>query len=119
MTKRFFAALCLTAVLSMSAAATAVSPAAASEKHALQYSVCKSCGAEAVQKEKIRYGKWNYAGEVSCVHEGGGESYKDEKQVRLVLYTAVCQKCGVSETEVKVEEQFIHIGNPKKIQYVL
>ena len=32
MTKRFFAALCLTAVLSMSAAATAVSPAAASEK---------------------------------------------------------------------------------------
>lgn len=63
--------------------------------------------------------KWNYAGEVSCVHEGGGESYKDEKQVRLVLYPAVCQKCGVSETEVKVEEQFIHIGNPKKIQYVL
>ena len=54
-----------------------------------------------------------------CVHEGGGDSYKDEKQVRLVLYPAVCQKCGVSETEVKVEEQFIHIGNPKKIQYVL
>lgn len=67
MTKRFFAALCLTAVLSMSAAATSVSPAAASEKPALQYSVCKSCGAEAVQKEKIRYGKWNYAGEVACV----------------------------------------------------
>ena len=64
-------------------------------------------------------GKWNYAGEVACVHEGGGDSYKDEKQVRLVLYPAVCQKCGVSETEVKVEEQFIHIGNPKKIQYVL
>ncbi len=75
--------------------------------------------AEAVQQEETRYGKWNYAGEVSCVHEGGGESYKDEKQVRLVLYPAVCQKCGVSETEVKVEEQFIHIGNPKKIQYVL
>ena len=73
----------------------------------------------AAQKEETRYGKWNYAGEVSCVHEGGGESYKDEKQVRLVLYPAVCQKCGVSETEVKVEEQFIHIGNPKKIQYVL
>lgn len=109
MTKRFFAALFLTAVLSMSAAATAVSPAAASEKSTPQYSVCKSCGAEAV----------NYAGEVSCVHEGGGDSYKDEKQVRLVLYPAVCQKCGVSETEVKVEEQFIHIGNPKKIQYVL
>lgn len=32
MTKRFFAALFLTAVLSMSAAATAVSPAVASEK---------------------------------------------------------------------------------------
>lgn len=119
MTKRFFAALCLTAVLSMSAAATSVSPAAASEKTTPQYSVCKSCGAEAVQQEETRYGKWNYAGEVACVHEGGGDSYKDEKQVRLVLYPAVCQKCGVSETEVKVEEQFIHIGNPKKIQYVL
>lgn len=115
MTKRFFAALFLTAVLSMNAAATSVSP----EKPILQYSVCKSCGAEAVQKEETRYGKWNYAGEVACVHEGGGDSYKDEKQVRLVLYPAVCQKCGVSETEVKVEEQFIHIGNPKKIQYVL
>ena len=46
MTKRFFAALCLTAVLSMSAAATSVSPAAASEKPILQYSVCKA----AVQK---------------------------------------------------------------------
>ena len=119
MTKRFFAALCLTAVLSMSAAATAVSPAAASEKPTPQYSVCKSCGAEAVQKEETRYGKWNYAGEVACVHEGGGESYKDEKQVRMVLYPAICQKCVVSETDVKVEEQFIHIGNPKKIQYVL
>lgn len=119
MTKRFFAALFLTAVLSMNAAATSVSPAVASEKPALQYSVCKSCGAEAVQQEETRYGKWNYAGEVACVHEGGGDSYKDEKQVRLVLYPAVCQKCGVSETEVKVEEQFIHIGNPKKIQYVL
>lgn len=52
MTKRFFAALCLTAVLSMSAAATSVSPAAASEKPVLQYSVCKSCGAEAVQQEE-------------------------------------------------------------------
>lgn len=119
MTKRFFAALFLTVVLSMSAAATTVSPAAASEKPTPQYSVCKSCGAEAVQKEETRYGKWNYAGEVSCIHEGGGDSYKDEKQVRLVLYPAVCQKCGVSETEVQVEEQFIHIGNPKKIQYVL
>ena len=61
MTKRFFAALFLTAVLLMSAAATSVSPAAASEKPALQYSVCKSCGAEAVQQEEPRYGKWNYA----------------------------------------------------------
>lgn len=119
MTKRLFAVLFLTAVLSMSAAATTVSPAAASEKPAPQYTVCKSCGAEAVQKEETRYGKWNYAGEVSCVHEGGGDSYKDEKQVRLVLYPAVCQECGVSETEVKIEEQFTHIGNPKKIQYVL
>ena len=67
MTKRFFAALCLTAVLSMSAAATSVSPAVASEKPILQYSVCKSCGAEAVQQEETRYGKWNYAGEVACV----------------------------------------------------
>ena len=58
MTKRFFAALFLTAVLSMSAAATSVSPAAASEKPILQYSVCKSCGAEAVQQEETRYGKW-------------------------------------------------------------
>lgn len=119
MTKRFFAALFLTAVLSMNAAATSVSPAAASEKPALQYSVCKSCGAEAVQQEETRYGKWNYAGEVACIHEGGGDSYKDEKQVRLVLYPAVCQKCGVSETEMKIEEQFIHIGNRKRIRYVL
>ena len=119
MTKKFFAILFLTAVLSISAAATTVSPAVASEKTTPQYTVCKSCGAEAVQKEEIRYGKWNYAGEVSCVHEGGGESYKDEKQVRLVLYTAVCQKCGVSETEMKIEEQFIHIGNRKRIRYVL
>ena len=119
MTKKFFVILFLTAVLSISAAATTVSPAVASEKTTPQYTVCKSCGAEAVQKEEIRYGKWNYAGEVSCVHEGGGELYRDEKQVRLVHYPAVCQKCGVSETEMKIEEQFIHIGNRKRIRYVL
>ena len=74
---------------------------------------------EAVQKEAVRYGEWSYAGDVSCVHEGGGDWYQDEKQVRLVFYPAVCKKCGISDTECKVEERFIHIGDRKKIQYIL
>ena len=81
--------------------------------------ICKSCGEEAVQKQAVRYGEWSYAGDISCVHEGGGDWYQDEKQVRLVFYPAVCKKCGISDTECKIEERFIHIGDRKKIQYIL
>lgn len=120
MTKNIFGILFLTALLSVSAAAsTTVSPDTAFGEPSPRYTICKSCGEEAVQKEEVRYGEWNYAGDVYCVHEGGGDWYQDEKQVRLVLYPAVCKKCGMSNTECKIEEKFIHIGNRKKIQYIL
>lgn len=120
MVKKIFSVLLLTAVLSMSAAAsTTVSQDTSLDESLSKYTICKSCGEEAVQKEAIRYGKWSYAGDVYCVHEGGGDCYQDEKQVRLVFYPAVCKKCGISDTECKVEERFIHIGDRKKIQYIL
>lgn len=120
MKKKILMVLFLMTVMSINAtAASTAFPGILSCEASPEYTICKSCGEEAVQKEAVRYGEWSYAGDVSCVHEGGGDWYQDEKQVRLVFYPAVCKKCGISDTECKVEERFIHIGDRKKIQYIL
>lgn len=120
MKKKILMVLFLMTVMSINATAVSTaSPDVFSGDVSPKCTICKSCGEEAVQKEAVRYGEWSYTGDVSCVHEGGGDWYQDEKQVRLVFYPAVCKKCGISDTECKVEECFIHIGDRKKIQYIL
>ena len=82
-------------------------------------SLCEQCGAQALWEGAPAYSLWGYAGETTCVHEGGVWSDLDECQVRVAVRRFGCRNCGYRDAEATIEEQFIHIGNPKRIKYVL
>lgn len=115
---RWFAAGLLVVVLSVNAAAVAAEPAEDKTVKALD-GLCGQCGAQALWEGEPTYSSWGYAGETACVHEGGVWSDLDECQVRVAVRRFGCRNCGYRDAEATIEEQFIHIGNPKRIKYVL
>lgn len=81
------------------------------------FTKCEFCGQRTVLKMPVRYSEWGYVGEVDCVHEGG-KMQRDEREVRLKLFPYVCTNCSFGDSEVVIEERYIHIGKNEKIIYI-